>query len=414
MDNTYSQFKIGMKNMVRGTLVPQGPSYLISRRTCPVVRIGPNELHINDPTFYNTIYAPNYKFPFYPPHYGFVGSLDATVAVTDPPIHKSRRAIWNRFFSKPQIQKLSSTLQENIHKFADLISEVAKRNTQEQGVHIQVFFRCLTLDIISEYAFSESLHTLHQGYDSPITEGVRRIIAYSWLLNFLWPFQYVLTALPNNIASVIAPSHLKGAVDLKKACIPRTNPDLDQGILIGIIYNMQVVGDQVEEFLHRNKLEKKPLNINSTRTTIFQSLMDGTVPGSSEKSGRPLNISKETLTAEAMMLLGAGMETTSSLLSNALYQACLNQSIQHKLHDELMQAFPEDNLDRINYTNCEKLPYLTAFIKENLRLTPPVPGRSPRVVPKDGTFCSRTYIPPDVSRLMHLFLYLDCSLTLPS
>ncbi|KAK6515000.1 hypothetical protein TWF506_007355 [Arthrobotrys conoides] len=350
----------------------------------PIIRIGPNELSINDPDFYNTLYAANYKFAAYPPHYGYGGSVDVTVTITDPVIHKSRRAIWNRFFSKTQIQNLNDIIQDNIRKLTEVITEYA--GIQAAGVPMSVLFRCLTLDTISEYAFSESLNTLRHGCDSPIAEGIRRTVAHVWLFNFIWPFQYLATMLPYNVASLVIPKSLSGLVDLQK--------------VVGA-----QVDDVVQTLMSPTRQEKmRQRGANSNQATIFQYLLDGTTPRLSGKPVSALKFTRDTLVGEAMMLLGAAMETTASLLANAIYQASIDQLIQHRIHNELLQAFPNKSFNDIDPDICERLPYLTAFIKENLRFTPASPGRSPRIVPKDGTFCGNTYIPPDTVVSMSIYL----------
>ncbi|KAK6500255.1 hypothetical protein TWF481_010602 [Arthrobotrys musiformis] len=361
-DNTSSKLKNGTKS--------------------PIIRTGPNELSINDPSFYNTLYAANYKFAPYPPHYAFSGSVDFTASITDPATHKDRRAILNRFFSKAKILRLSSTIQNNVREFVRVISESTDGKTSESGLCLSSLFRRLTLDVISEYAFSESFNTLGHGIDSPIAEGIKRSIRHLWVFNFIWPLQYLATKLPYGIASMLAPRNLSGAIDLQK-----------------------IVGAEVDGFLKNFKAPKgRRVPEKSNHLTIFQSLVEETASGFELKSISSPKLSREFLVGEAILLLGAGMETTATLLSNVVYQACVNQSIQHNLHDELVKAFPSTDLNAIDYTSCENLPYLTACIKEGLRLTPSVPVSIPRVVPKDGTFCGKTYIPPGTVVSMSIYL----------
>ncbi|KAJ8062657.1 hypothetical protein OCU04_009179 [Sclerotinia nivalis] len=76
----------------------------------PIIRIGPNELHIDDPEYYNTLFSysgvrnkdPFYTAQFNTPDTGF-GSVDHYV-------HRMRRSALNPFFSKASINRLSPML----------------------------------------------------------------------------------------------------------------------------------------------------------------------------------------------------------------------------------------------------------------------------------------------------------------
>ncbi|EDO00491.1 hypothetical protein SS1G_14361 [Sclerotinia sclerotiorum 1980 UF-70] len=76
----------------------------------PIIRIGPSELHIDDPDYYNTLFSyggvrnkdPFYTAQFNTPDTGF-GSVDHYV-------HRMRRSALNPFFSKASIDRLSPML----------------------------------------------------------------------------------------------------------------------------------------------------------------------------------------------------------------------------------------------------------------------------------------------------------------
>jgi cytochrome P450 len=72
------------------------------------------------------------------------------------------------------------------------------------------------------------------------------------------------------------------------------------------------------------------------------------------------------LSIEANSLLAAGFETTGATLSHMTYSILANSQIRDKLIKELHEAIP----DPTNIPDChelERLPYLTATIKESLR-----------------------------------------------
>jgi len=74
------------------------------------------------------------------------------------------------------------------------------------------------------------------------------------------------------------------------------------------------------------------------------------------------------------------------------YHLLHNPEVKQRLVDELFSAWPV--LDQPpSYEEIEKLPFLTAVVKEALRIAVPTPVGLPRVVPPSGAVISGTKIP---------------------
>ncbi|RDI77076.1 hypothetical protein Vi05172_g12939 [Venturia inaequalis] len=74
----------------------------------------------------------------------------------------------------------------------------------------------------------------------------------------------------------------------------------------------------------------------------------------------------ERVAVEAHMIKGAGFETTGNILTHLTYNVLADKMV----HERLMKVFGEvipDSDFMPNCTQLEKLPYLTAMIKETLR-----------------------------------------------
>jgi len=82
--------------------------------------------------------------------------------------------------------------------------------------------------------------------------------------------------------------------------------------------------------------------------------------------------------SESVDLLLAGTDTLSITLVNILYHLSKNPFLIPRLQEEI------DSLDTITLPSLEKLPLLTATIKEGLRLSHGVLGRLPRIAPSGG------------------------------
>jgi cytochrome P450 len=70
----------------------------------------------------------------------------------------------------------------------------------------------------------------------------------------------------------------------------------------------------------------------------------------------------------------------------------MNHKVRRKLLAELKAAFRDPNTE-MKFVELEKLPYLTAMLKELPRLGFPVLGRIPRIVPEGGTDSNGYHIP---------------------
>ena len=104
----------------------------------------------------------------------------------------------------------------------------------------------------------------------------------------------------------------------------------------------------------------------------------------------------DELSADGLLLLQAGTDTTAHVLTMAAYNVLREPKILRKLQAELRQAMPTKN-SWVEYAELEKLPYLRSVIKESLRISSGTPGRLPRVVPSTGAVLCGRRIAPGVS-----------------
>jgi cytochrome P450 len=111
----------------------------------------------------------------------------------------------------------------------------------------------------------------------------------------------------------------------------------------------------------------------SARKTIFHQLLD---PAATEGHVVP---DVEDLTDEAFTIITAAADTTGHAMTMTSYYVITNPEIYRTLTAELENAFP-NSTTKLDYSKLDKLPYLTAVIKEGLRLSFGVPGRLPRVI----------------------------------
>lgn len=96
-----------------------------------------------------------------------------------------------------------------------------------------------------------------------------------------------------------------------------------------------------------------------------------------------------------MVVRFAGSDTTVIALRAIFHPLMCNPDIYKKLMEEIDDATEEGRLSKPNvqFAEATKLPYLTAVIKEGMRLHPSVGMTMPRHVPVGGATFAGHFIP---------------------
>ena len=102
--------------------------------------------------------------------------------------------------------------------------------------------------------------------------------------------------------------------------------------------------------------------IKPPRRTIFHELLDPTT----QDEEIPIQATLESLAGEALSFCTAAADNTGNALETAAYHVITNPKIYAALTSELRKAFPDPSA-HIDFVTLEKLPYLTAVIKEGQR-----------------------------------------------
>jgi cytochrome P450 len=110
--------------------------------------------------------------------------------------------------------------------------------------------------------------------------------------------------------------------------------------------------------------------------TVFRELLDSKLPCPEKEPSR--------LAADAQVLVSAGSETTARSLTYATFSLLTLPDVLSHLKQELENAIPgRDPTAKISLEQVQHLPYLSAVIKESLRLSYGVVGRLARVWPNE-------------------------------
>lgn len=136
-------------------------------------------------------------------------------------------------------------------------------------------------------------------------------------------------------------------------------------------------------------MEARPSTSSDQLPTIFHTALN-----SDTEKGRTRPTIDE-LSADSLLLLMAGTDTTAHVLTIATYNALREPRVLGKLQAELREAIPNKDM-WIKSAELEKLPYLRSVIKETLRFSSGTAGRLPRVVPSTGAVLCGQRIAPGV------------------
>ena len=107
--------------------------------------------------------------------------------------------------------------------------------------------------------------------------------------------------------------------------------------------------------------------------TIFHEMLHSDLP--------PHEKTFERLFQEAQVIIGGGILTTSWALTVAGFHIVDKPEVFRKLRAELLQAIP-DPMGPLDFVKLEKLPYLSACIREGIRLAYGTTSRMPRLAHK--------------------------------
>lgn len=172
-------------------------------RAGPIVRINPYELHINDPEYYEEVYAGptkvTDKWQWSAKMFGDGGSGFSTVPHE---LHRRRRAALAPFFSMRSIDQFEPVIQSAVDH---LCSRVADFQRSGQHLHLGYAWSALTADIITEYSFGKSYNLLgtpdfaSSFYDMVMapSELTHMMKQFGWLFPLLEMMPHWFVALTN-------------------------------------------------------------------------------------------------------------------------------------------------------------------------------------------------------------------------
>ncbi|KAF1949228.1 putative P450 monooxygenase [Byssothecium circinans] len=324
----------------------------LHKRYGPVVRINPHELHISDPTFYDSVYVgPARRTEKWDYSARMFGTSLAAVGTTGHELHRLRRSALNGFFSKRSILKLELTIKR--------VVEHGCRRLECRGVNgctidLRSFFAAFSADVIGEVAFGSGYGLLDKPGFEPGWQKLMMDLSRATHLMKQFPWAYtILNSIPPFLVSLVHPL-TKHLFDIRN--------------------DIHLKIEQTTALL--KETDRKNATGESDHPTILDSIL-------SSSALPALELTTTRLEDEAFTLLGAGTITTAHTLTTILYYILATPTIKHRLEAELseLHATSSHNMTTLDLKSLEHRPYLSAVISEGLRLSFGVSHRLPRISP---------------------------------
>ena len=114
------------------------------------MRITPDELHISDSSFWETLYSRTARSDKYEWSAGRFGNNGSIFTTSNSQLHKLRRGALNPVFSKRSILSFQPTIRAKIDTLCD---HVAEFHESGEVLKINNAFSALAGDVICEYSF---------------------------------------------------------------------------------------------------------------------------------------------------------------------------------------------------------------------------------------------------------------------
>ncbi|KAF8488483.1 putative P450 monooxygenase [Russula emetica] len=324
-----------------------------------IIRISPNELHFAKPTVYDEIYNLQNKWD---KDYQYYRAFDMDESSFTQPNYfmaKQRRAVISNMFSKRSISEIQHLVRSQLDRFCDALRE---QNAAGKSSDLYLGFQCFAADTVANFLFATCFDQLSfPDFQGDIVIGVDMCMPAVTLAKFSVFFIWIIRYFPPSILMLLAPS-LKGVVVFRNAVLSQVK---------SVMQNPKLLDDAPHRVIYSELLNPEAIKGLPSPTAL-------------------------QLSHEGRVLFAAGSHAVGTTLMTGVYHLLRNQEAKQRLVDEVRTAWPV--LDQApRYEDFEKLPFLTAVIKETLRIAVATPAGAPRVVPPSGAVISGVKVPGGVS-----------------
>ncbi|KAJ1916683.1 hypothetical protein H4219_003642 [Mycoemilia scoparia] len=312
-----------------------------------VVRLGPEQVYITNPSDWKHILSSSYEYPKrIPPDNSVFGPPLNTLAIHDSKEHGIRRILVDPAYTTTYIKAMEKIILDTgpMRLKSKIDEEIcfSKEQSRPAKINHANVFNYMSLDVFGKLGFDEDFGMLDTCNDT-ILEGIKAV-----------EFIYML----ENYSPFLA--------KYKKRLFPWIVKKYDTFLL----FIKNIVDERMKGLKWNNN---KPF-----RRDILQVFIDAVDP----ETNRFMN--KGQIISESLLHLVKGPKSTSSTLSWTLFLLMVYPITYRKVCYEIRSAFP-DKSKPITYTEgLSKLSYLEAILLESMRFIPASVTSISRKITKPG------------------------------
>ncbi|RWA09367.1 hypothetical protein EKO27_g5733 [Xylaria grammica] len=312
----------------------------------PVVRVTPDEIHINEPSAYNDIFVvgATRKTNAYPRFSNGTGFEDMTAISTSHDAHRRLRVPLDKLFVRNSILRIESRVADRVARLCDRLSSY-----QETGevVNLTNALSSLTTDIISSVIFEEPSDYLgdpdfNSEWYETLKQGGRNVFVFKHL-------PWIIGALGKPLIRYFVTHVTRWTIWDEKA---------RREVLL---------------------IRKRPSDGSKTRekTTVLDHLVHSDLVEKEFGSGGFPRL--------AQLIQQAGAHNVSHTLGTMVTYLLMSPEKLRPLQKELELIWSEydGKSTAPSWIELEKAPYLSAVVAEGLRMAIGGMNRTPRVFPND-------------------------------
>ncbi|KAJ6599961.1 cytochrome P450, partial [Mycena vulgaris] len=301
-------------------------------------------VHFSHPDAFDSIYSLRSTFTKDPVVYKAFRQDLSSFGLLDAREARRRREMLSPLFSRRAALKLEPIIQEKVDR---LIANILSHDG-DTPCNLFMAFRAATLDIITSYCFAQSFDALdYPEFQHPILLAILSGVSAIWTFKYFPSLYFIVEHMPGWLMHGISPIS-KGYTDLF-AFLSRYLERILEDPTVLDMADHEII---YHHLLHPNARHNVP--------------------------------SKKSLLDESLTLLGAGSETVGNIVTTGVFHVLKNPRVLNMLRMELQESWLNIS-SPMSYQALEKLPYLTAVLKESMRMAHGVVTPIPRVVgPKDA------------------------------
>lgn len=179
----------------------------------PVVRIAPNELHINDPEVFLEMTRVGSRFTKDPTFYSFITFPGTSIGEHDPEAHRIRRQVLTPAFSPARVQQIAPMIKSKVDEVLARFEDFAARG---EPLNFFASTKAFTMDVISTIVFGKALGCIRDPqFGNQFIEFLHTTFEMGWVAPAFPNLIRLSYSLPESIAERVFPIPL---FEFKKVC----------------------------------------------------------------------------------------------------------------------------------------------------------------------------------------------------